>query len=127
MKKVAIYGSLLAGLMAISAPLYAQGLFPGVEIRSMQAWIITFGLGILWTIMWFVVKRFIGVVDNLNAAVMGLTRESLTHRGEASRYGTDINILKRRANKCTDWINKHNLLHAKCPMCPDEKNDLTYE
>jgi hypothetical protein len=38
-----------------------------------------------------------------------------------------LDIHGRLINSHTDWINKHNLIHAKCQSCPDEENDIKSE
>jgi hypothetical protein len=127
MKRLIIYLSLPVGLLLITLPLYAQGLFPGIEHRDMRMWGFTFFVGAVFTILWYMLKRWITLVDRLNDSVGLLSHETKLHRVEASQYGVDINILKRRMNKITDWCNKHNLIHAKCKHCPDTPNNISDE
>ena len=116
------YVILGVGLTTISLPLFAQGLFPGVEIRSMSNWLVTFGVGAIFTVLWYMVKRWIDAIDSLQKSVYQLTTETKLHRQEASGYCKDINILKRRQNITTNWIHHHEKLHAKCTQCPDNTN-----
>ncbi len=124
MRRCLVYISLPCGLALISMPLYAQGLFPGVEVGSLKTWLITFGIGAMFTILWYMIRRWINLVDDLGKSLAGLTLEMKMHRSEANQYGTDINILKRRVNRINDWCNKHNIIHAKCPSCPEYANEI---
>ena len=124
MKQWLWYGTLGAGLLMTSAPVWAQGLFPGLEVRDMSNWFLTFFVAAVFTIMWYLVRRWIDLTDDVRKAVNKLTLESRLHRQEAGQYGVDINILKKRANRHTDWIHRHNKLHAKCGRCPEIENDL---
>jgi hypothetical protein len=123
MKRLIIYLSLPVGLLLITMPLYAQGLFPGVEYRDMKTWAFTFVISAMFMVLWYMVKRWITLVDRLNDSVGLLSHETKLHRVESTQFGVDINILKRRMNKFNDWCNKHNIIHAKCPHCPDIPND----
>lgn len=124
MKRVISYVVLVVGLTLISLPLYAQGLFPGLEVRDMKNWLITFAIGAVFTVFWYVIKRWIQLVDDLNKSVQTLTTETKMHRQEALGYKSDIKILKRRGNIVSNWIHQHDNLHAKCPNCPD--NNVTF-
>lgn len=118
------YGVLAVGMLLISSPVWAQGLFPGLEIRDMSQWFLTFFVAAVFSIMWWMIRRWIGFTDELRKSVDGLTLETRLHRQEAGQYSTDINILKRRVNRHTDWMHRHNKIHARCPSCPEIENDL---
>ena len=119
MKRVIWYGILITGLVLICLPVFAQGVFPGLEVRDMTNWMITFATGAVFTILWYLIKRWIGVVDDLRKSVESLTLETKLHRQEAGAYGKDINILKNVTNGLIDFKNKHIQLHAKCRTCPE--------
>jgi hypothetical protein len=127
MKRLIGYGSLVVGYVLISLPLYAQGLFPGIQIESMKTWMVTFAVGAIFTVLWYVVKRFVNVIDELNKSVVYLTTETRLDRQNNSAMFTDMKIIKKRLNGIDDWRNKHNLLHARCELCPDEDNHVKTE
>jgi len=124
MKRLIGYGSLATGYLLISLPLYAQGLFPGIQIESTKTWVFTFATGAIFTVLWYVVRRFVNVIDSLNKSVIHLTTETRLDRQNNSAMNTDLKIIKKRLNGIDDWRNKHNLLHAKCPSCPDDNNHI---
>jgi len=127
MKKAIIYLSLPLGLLLISLPLLAQGLMPGVQIDSLKTWAITFFVGASFMVIWYMIKRWIALTDRLNDSIGILSHETKMHRQEALVYAKDIDILKKRVNGFNDWRNKHNLIHAKCPNCPEIPNDTKDE
>ena len=119
MNKWAWYGILAVGLTLICLPAFAQGLFPGLEVRDMKNWMITFAVGAVFTVFWYLIKRWIGVIDDLRKSVESLTMETKLHRQEATHYGVDIKMLKSVTNGLVDFKNKHINLHAKCRVCPE--------
>ena len=130
MKRVIWYGILITGLVLICLPAFAQGLFPGLEVRDMKNWLMTFAVGAAFTVLWYAVKRYIDTVDKknemlmreidkLSVAVVSLTLETKLHRKESNGYDKDINILKNVTNALTDFKNKHIQFHAKCRICPE--------
>ena len=112
------YVALGLGLVVSSVPAWAQGLFPGLEVDNLSNWLLTFFIGAVFTVIWYMIKRWISVTDDLKRSVEWLTMETKLHRQEASQYGTDIKVLKKRANGIDDWINKHLHDHAHCDFCP---------
>ena len=124
MKRVIWYGILITGLVLICLPVFAQGLFPGLEIRTMQNWFITFGVGAIFTVIWYVVRRWIAIIDSLQKSVNMLAVDTRLDSQKGAANEMELKILKKRTNKIFDWAHKHDNLHAKCPHCPETDNDL---
>jgi len=56
----------------------------------------------------------IGQIEKqLHIVVEGLTKEIKFQRQKNNQYEIEINILKRRSNTLDNWINHHELHHAK--------------
>ncbi len=92
-------------------------------------------IGILFSVLFWVVRRWAKRQDdredkitqalsNLSDVVGKLTIETRLDRQASKQYSKDINILKKRSNRFQDWINKHVLLHAKCPECPGTSDTI---
>jgi hypothetical protein len=127
MKRLLIYLSLPVGLILIYMPLYAQTIFPGIDGGDTTTWLFRLAVGAVFAVTWYLIKRFISSQDTLTETVGVLATEvkllRREHIRDALTITTDVNILKRRANRAEDWQNKHNIIHAKCPHCPDIPND----
>jgi len=138
------------GLIINSIPVAAQSLFPGIgQDPNLKTWSVMFVVGAAFSVIMWYVKRMAAKRDELDkelaakrdeadkqmavnmvalsSSITSLTLESKLHRQEASAYQKMLDIHSKLINSHTDWINKHNLMHAKCPACPDDTNDIKSE
>jgi hypothetical protein len=131
MKRLLGYGSLVAGYVLISLPLYAQGLFPIINPDGNKWWILA--VSIVFTVVWFLITRRISIQDETDKQTRAIlvdlkenvkdlnyehrqTREMLKHMAEK------IIPLEKQVSRHNHWINGHAITHAKCPSCPDDDN-----
>lgn len=77
-----------------------------------------FAAGAAFTILMYVIQRWMKAMDKLADSVQGLAIESAKAREWKKSTDKDLNILKKRQNVFNDWKNKHENKHALCPSCP---------
>ena len=123
-RSVVLYAAWVIGLVMMSLPLTAQSLFPGIgSDPDMTTWAIMFVAGATFTVIMYVVKRWMQAMDKLAESVERLAKESIKSREWKRAVDKDLGIKKKWLNQHRDWIHKHIRVHASCSECP-EINDL---
>lgn len=103
----------IIGLILLTSASYAEGDF--------HSWAVTAVIGMAFTVVMYFIRRFVNTLDDLADNVKALSIESTKSREWRKSVEKDISILTKRANKMTDWRNKHQIVHASCPECPAEQ------
>ena len=127
-KTVVLYVSSFVGPMFLTLAARAQELFPPIiEPNGLKSWFIAFGVGAVFTVAFWLVKRFITTWDELIKSVQAIRIDIADSKGmdklmiEQIKNNTlEQNKLANRVNGHDDWRNKHEKYHAHCDHCPPD-------
>jgi len=128
LRNLALYIGSFLGPMLLTLVAQTQAPFPSLgDASNLKNWFITFGVGAVFTVAFWLIKRFINASDNLVQSVRSLEltvgkskeREKMI-MAQISNVVSEQNKLANRVNGHDDWRNKHDNYHAHCDHCPPE-------
>ena len=119
-KTVVLYVSSFVGPMFLTLAARAQELFPPIiEPNGLKSWFIAFGVGAVFTVAFWLVKRFLTAWDELNKSVQSIQLSIANSEGREKLMMAQIvnntaeqNKLANRVNGHGDWMHKHEKDHA---------------
>ena len=130
-KTVVLYVSSFVGPMFLTLAARAQELFPPIiEPNGLKSWFIAFGVGAVFTVAFWMVKRFLTAWDDLNKSVQAIQIDIADSKGidklmiEQIKNNThEQNLLANRVNAHVEWMHQHEKDHAAKGRRTKPRND----